>query len=828
METSVGSCTRGINVALIPSEGEWRAKSDFMLVMDTEGLCNPNFMGEKWYNRHNNWLAALAILGPDACCLLSNNEDDTVVRTVLPFAMLCHHNAQETLSRAGFSARKLFFVYNKIDPAAANECLKENRLSMLRTLEERKEELKKVMEESPGGKGNPFSLINQSQFSYLGPDLNDPRGYGKNVLALRKSIDEAFGDTFEGGSLKKWWEMFSLLLSALDQQDFALSFKSLVEMKEAMERSRFIGELEAKVDCKWQDAYAQVSHDMTQEFQSKGNLDAADVDEWENKLINYQMQNEPKNLAKFLTWATNEVNAFLQLDRHRDAKHVEETKWNEFLRDLDSFYKIKLHNMYYRFQREKKLEAELELCFELRLKGILKDGLKRQHMKVNPNLRTHEFDHLFARELAKLQFLYKVINVGEIVDRSWPLELGLAEYRDEWETSPGLEKSVKGLSIFVKGLKGKFERGMSEEENLQVEIGEFLSNMESSNEFCEPAIRQGVKSFVKIIRSSKADQVMKTKIANGRKPELVAVLESKTRLWESEHNLFVKFKSRKAEFREMFEVLCEGLSKQETAQRKFLLWLWAESIPEYVRRRTVDDHVLAVRGKAYLSDWQAMAAEVNLDILERMGSDVTGAIAALRSEGEHLLKVQEKLMQREVKNDPSERHEKLMKTAENIFDKELRALVARKLLDSGKGAKGELSGVEMKELIIECCPPGLYFRQIALSSVEELDSVKTDMFLNHVVSDIRSTQWQSFEDCKWSELYSPTWNSVREQLPKAREGLKLLCQERCPTCRAPCIYHSGHADRHDCYHQPTGLNGWLWKKRPTEGDDRNCVFIRGT
>ena len=39
-----------------------------------------------------------------------------------------------------------------------------------------------------------------------------------------------------------------------------------------------------KVDCKWQDAYAQVSHDMTQEFQSKGSLDAIVMDEWEEKI----------------------------------------------------------------------------------------------------------------------------------------------------------------------------------------------------------------------------------------------------------------------------------------------------------------------------------------------------------------------------------------------------------------------------------------------------------------------------------------------------------------------------------------------------------------
>ena len=144
METSAGCCTRGVNIALVPSTGDWQAKADFILVMDTEGLCNPNFQDEPWYDHHNNWLASLAILAPDACCLVSNNEDDTVVRNVLPFAMLCHHNSQKTLADVGFNERKLLFVYNRIDPADAKKCLKYNRLTMMKTLEEKKKELKET------------------------------------------------------------------------------------------------------------------------------------------------------------------------------------------------------------------------------------------------------------------------------------------------------------------------------------------------------------------------------------------------------------------------------------------------------------------------------------------------------------------------------------------------------------------------------------------------------------------------------------------------------------------------------------------------------------
>ena len=225
METSMGGCTRGINIALVPSEGNWEAQCDYVMLMDTEGLCNPNFAEEPWYNHHNNWLAALSILGPDVCCLLSNNEDDTLVRTVLPFAMLSHHNAEDTLAKAGFDERRLFFVYNKVDPSQANDCLKDNRLSMMKTLEEKKKEIKEIKSSKKGR--NPFSLVRNGQFSYLGPDLNDPKGYGKNVVELRKTIDATLGRNFKAVSLEVWWGMFSSLLGALKLQDFALSFDFL-------------------------------------------------------------------------------------------------------------------------------------------------------------------------------------------------------------------------------------------------------------------------------------------------------------------------------------------------------------------------------------------------------------------------------------------------------------------------------------------------------------------------------------------------------------------------------------------------------------------------
>lgn len=227
METSAGCCTRGINLALVRSEG-WNAHFDYVMIMDTEGLCNPNFQQEGWYDYHNNWLATVATLAANTCLLMSNNEDDTLVRKVLPFAMLSHFNAADTLEKFGFGQRHLFFIYNRTNPEDAERALFQNRFTLQKMVEEKREELK--IHSEPTNGFNPFCL-DKKQFYYLGPDLNHPKSYGRNVLKIRDGIANACGLQFSPKSLNGWFSLFSCLLDALRVQDFELSFENFFEIR---------------------------------------------------------------------------------------------------------------------------------------------------------------------------------------------------------------------------------------------------------------------------------------------------------------------------------------------------------------------------------------------------------------------------------------------------------------------------------------------------------------------------------------------------------------------------------------------------------------------
>ena len=147
----------------------------------------------------------------------------------------------------------------------------------------------------------------------------------------------------------------------------------------------------------------------------------------------------------------------------------------------------------------------------------------------------------------------------------------------------------------------------------------------------------------------------------------------------------------------------------------------------------------------------------------------------------------------------------------NIFRSKLKKLVKNKLLDLNKS---ELTGEEMKELLIISSPPGFQFPQSVLDNfIMKCEKIIPDDFMNEVIKMI-DAKWPTFENCQWKTKYFPTWEEVREMFPKTKDGLQLQCTELCPRCLSMCMYQEGHTDKHidhkdkhDCYHQPLGLAG---------------------
>src|SRR3990167_6629418 len=236
--TSEAACTRGINITLIKSDKEWKSNADYMLVMDTEGICNQLFKKEAWYNWHNNWLASVSIIVSNTCILLSNFTDATAILNVLPTAMMCYQNSKKSLQDNGFPSKSLFFVYNRIDPQRAQATLGDSRNGLINKLKEDK------------GKLN----IQQSE-------LFSAYNYGGQVLSLRMKMDRKLpNDAHCKLTLSVWSSLLEKIVLALEQEDFSLSFETIIEMEKEIKFQNDCNAIRSNYEKACNEAFRKCKH----------------------------------------------------------------------------------------------------------------------------------------------------------------------------------------------------------------------------------------------------------------------------------------------------------------------------------------------------------------------------------------------------------------------------------------------------------------------------------------------------------------------------------------------------------------------------------------
>ena len=113
MKTSVGQCTRGINMQLIPTVD--RKDYDYILLLDTEGTRAPEYWGLPGSEKRDNQMATVSILLADATIIVNSGENDAAIKEILPIVLLAYQGSELAEEMGGQMSSMLFFVYNRID-----------------------------------------------------------------------------------------------------------------------------------------------------------------------------------------------------------------------------------------------------------------------------------------------------------------------------------------------------------------------------------------------------------------------------------------------------------------------------------------------------------------------------------------------------------------------------------------------------------------------------------------------------------------------------------------------------------------------------------------
>jgi hypothetical protein len=119
MRTSVGQCTRGINMQLLAVEG--RPEYDYILLLDTEGTRSPEYYGLPGSEKRDNQMATLSILLSDATIIVIPGENDAAVKEILPIVLMAYQGSQLAEDNGGRLRTRIFFVYNRIDKKQKNK-----------------------------------------------------------------------------------------------------------------------------------------------------------------------------------------------------------------------------------------------------------------------------------------------------------------------------------------------------------------------------------------------------------------------------------------------------------------------------------------------------------------------------------------------------------------------------------------------------------------------------------------------------------------------------------------------------------------------------------
>ena len=88
LRTSVGQCTRGVNMQLLKVEG--RQEYDYILLLDTEGTRSPEYHGLPGSEKRDNQMATLSILLADATIIVTPGENDAAIKEILPIVLMAY------------------------------------------------------------------------------------------------------------------------------------------------------------------------------------------------------------------------------------------------------------------------------------------------------------------------------------------------------------------------------------------------------------------------------------------------------------------------------------------------------------------------------------------------------------------------------------------------------------------------------------------------------------------------------------------------------------------------------------------------------------------
>ncbi|CAF3031470.1 unnamed protein product [Rotaria sp. Silwood2] len=263
--SSVGRCTRGVNIQLIKVED--RDEYDYILLMDTEGLHAPELKDLEEAAWKDNRMATFAVFLADAAIALVNGEQDETLKDVLPIVMLAYQQSELAENYGSELASMMFFVYCRVDVKQIGHLIP-NVQELFRSLTTSFQSLQSSINLNESNQTEctlfrdfrlDISHYNDGDIRFLGNIKNKDgtvdTDYGIAVTKLREYIHSrvtssqtASGWKWTARTLNDFTEFIGTVWQCIISCDFNLTFSSANERKAYDQLDTLLAEATHKYD----------------------------------------------------------------------------------------------------------------------------------------------------------------------------------------------------------------------------------------------------------------------------------------------------------------------------------------------------------------------------------------------------------------------------------------------------------------------------------------------------------------------------------------------------------------------------------------------------
>lgn len=853
LHTSVGRCTRGINMFLVPCDRPGSG-IDMIVGLDTEGLCSPE--EERRISSEtsliNNRMALLCVLVADAVLCISKIETNDIFRETLSIVMMVYDKLGMSSQYQNAQSR-LFFLYNQVGSNKDAEWTQDHIfLTVLRDAWKHASE--KLGYKS--GEDNEFppsflQLINidkdfqrvqQMNHSDKAPKDYPEVEFGKLLSKFNDHIHQSLtkepsNNDAPGISFPDLIERLRCVTGAVEWgRNFLLYRDALTYNQYQRERSMF-EEFLHDASKKSYECYSKLSIELNQQHKKQEQVDSSEIDvrdSWEKSVWPVEVDSQVRaiydNLADVVEKSLNSVIGEERKDKLEEYK----TSWkNKTERDCQSkvslLYKRWI-SLYGVCKQVKDLEQKLFRCLSdeahknrdksfdenatmEKFNKILKTGLEYA-MKIDPNPQT--VIETLLRSVLRSQLVIeekmkeRMMGLVKKIDVTNSFEHFCCMLCPELPTRKAMEKSkCQYIKTKIDEQVQLYDQGASEFSELTGRmIMDYIDSILSKwNRKVQQkgTFKKMVGHFLRVDVSAFSALEM-TLVHMFAIMKIGSVLQKNQNEYYNANSLFARLQQKKPEMLEYYCTLLKGFDGIDALRRTLQRDISAcirQSFSTFAKRMACD----RTDAQPWRMTSEGMLALLDYEILSLYQASKTDALR-LASKRDALPKVLAKYLANSVT--PDEVRARVISLTLNAISLAKEAC----LLSPEHRSPWEFV---LDEIESRCTEKGL---NISLSASFDMVLRKPPVtkklqktvkeFFDNLEGIVRSMQNLSDENMV---VDGKTIYETLQEDNINQTTLQPRCCTPCPSCKMPCLEEAEHDARngldrlHRCVHQPSGLAG---------------------